>query len=550
MAEKFINIFEEAERRAHLGDVDNVAQSLCRLLEKTVGSCWAAMYLLDGEGVGFTPGRTCNVPGEYLPLLTEIPLRPGKITLLKKLLREKQHLTIDAEAASGLFTGLAVEMLAETNVLVLPMRVNNRMIGTVMLSRELQAPPFTGAEITLIEDIVSNAALAVSYSVLFNESLDLSVEMGKRVDIIFALDEINKAISSSLSREKIIATAIQNIERIIQCDLVVLLEEENGQLSVMASHCLSSELPPEIEAGAKPDMTRSCAFRAFVKGDSCYINSLKARKKLPHLDRLLCQAGMQSLLAIPMIAKERMIGVLLLGDTDSGRFLKDDVFAVEKIGGQIAVALMNAMLYEDLENLFIGTVASLANAIDAKSAWTKGHSERVMRLAGELAAKLGLDDAAVERVRIGGLLHDIGKIGIIEALLEKPAKIAEDDFPPMRLHPEKGVAILAPIEQLKGVLPGILHHHEKYNGSGYPDGLKGEDIPIEARIIAVADAFDAMVSVRPYKQAYSIDDALQELNSCAGTQFDPVVVSCFCENVKRKMEGRQISRPEEQKPPS
>ena len=130
-----------------------------------------------------------------------------------------------------------------------------------------------------------------------------------------------------------------------------------------------------------------------------------------------------------------------------------------------------------MRNLFINTIASLANAIDAKSAWTKGHSERVMHYAVAIAEEMGFDQAMIERVRLGGLLHDIGKIGILEALLEKPARLSVNEFPPMRLHPEKGVAILTPIEQLRDVLPGILHHHERFDGTGYPKGLKGEVFP-------------------------------------------------------------------------
>jgi putative nucleotidyltransferase with HDIG domain len=197
------------------------------------------------------------------------------------------------------------------------------------------------------------------------------------------------------------------------------------------------------------------------------------------------------------------------------------------------VALENARLYEDLKNLFFSTVASLANAIDAKSTWTKGHSERVMHTSGRIAQELGLPPDMVERIKIGGLLHDIGKIGIIENLLEKPDSLSDMESPSMRLHPVKGVAILAPIEQLRDILPAILHHHERYDGKGYPDGLKGEDIPLPARIVTVADAFDAMVAVRPYKQGRPVQEALQELQACAGTQFDPRVVDAFVTYVRR-----------------
>ncbi len=156
-----------------------------------------------------------------------------------------------------------------------------------------------------------------------------------------------------------------------------------------------------------------------------------------------------------------------------------------------------------------------------------------MNVAATIAREMGLAEPEVENVRLAGLLHDIGKIGIIEALLERPAELSEDEFPPLRLHPEKGVAILAPIRQLQDVLPGVLHHHERMDGSGYPHGLKGEEIPLAARIVAVADSFDAMVSERPYKKGLSVREAVTELKRCAGSQFDRAVVEVFARYLLR-----------------
>jgi HD-GYP domain-containing protein (c-di-GMP phosphodiesterase class II) len=133
----------------------------------------------------------------------------------------------------------------------------------------------------------------------------------------------------------------------------------------------------------------------------------------------------------------------------------------------------------------------------------------------------------------------VGKIGIIEALLEKPARLSDDEFPPMRLHPAKGVAILAPIRRLRDILPGIMHHHERFDGSGYPAGMTGEQIPLLARIIAVADAYDAMISGRPYRKGCPAADALAELDRCAGSQFDPLVVRHFAAAMKRQRAPRK-----------
>jgi putative nucleotidyltransferase with HDIG domain len=374
----------------------------------------------------------------------------------------------------------------------------------------------------------------VSHIRLFDESLDMAVEMAKRIDVILMLDEINKAISSSLSHARIIETAMASIERIIQCELVTVLGEEKGQLVVTASRSAGIAIPEFLHPGAL--LTGHCIVcDAFSKGKSNYIPHLGTGKRLHPLDRALAQAGLESLLAIPLISKEMTKGVLLLGSTEAGQLGRESAFTIEKIASQMAVALENARLYEEMRNLFISTVTSLANAIDAKSPWTKGHSERVMHIAANIAKEMGLDEAMIERVRLGGLLHDIGKIGIIEALLEKPEMLSEDEFPPMRLHPEKGVAILAPIEQLRDVLPGILHHHERYDGTGYPKRLKGKAIPLAARIITVADSFDAMVADRPYKKGFSVTQALAELRKCARSQFDPDVVEHFCDYAERIM---------------
>jgi len=246
---------------------------------------------------------------------------------------------------------------------------------------------------------------------------------------------------------------------------------------------------------------------------------------------------------VPLVTSKGVRGLLIMGDREPAIFRDEELFAIEKIASQLAVALENARLYEEMRQLFFSTVASLANAIDAKSPWTMGHSERVMNVAANIARDMGLDEESIERVRMGGLLHDIGKIGVMEALLEKPAELDDDDFPPIRLHPEKGVAILAPIEQLKEVLPAILHHHEYYDGSGYPGHLAGDEIPLDARIIAVADSFDAMVADRPYRKGLGVMEAARELERCAGTQFDPAIVACFRSRLLRLLQNPAAHAP-------
>jgi HD-GYP domain-containing protein (c-di-GMP phosphodiesterase class II) len=534
MTYNFHKIIEKRELITRLGSVDEVVKGLSHLLKRTVKSRWAAIYLLDSEHRNFLPARISGIPRNQLHLFRNMALNPGDIPFLGNMISKKQHLIITGGKRLDFLTPELSKLLQHLTLLVLPMVVRNQVIGAVVVSRSSSYPPFNDKEIAVIRETVAHSALAISHIRLFDESLDMAVEMGRRVDVILTLDEINKAISSSLSPTIIIETAMEHIERIIQCELVVVLEEQNGELGVLAARSRDITIPPSIHQGSILSGP-SLAHEVLDTWKSSYLPSLSAIPGLGAVDSSLASAGIQSAMAIPLVSKEAIRGVLLLGDTSIGQFVKEDAFTIEKIAGQLAVALDNARHFQEMRSLFINTVASLANAIDAKSPWTKGHSERVMEISATIARELGLTDELIEKVRLCGLLHDIGKIGIIEALLEKPEQLSEDEFPPMRLHPEKGVAILAPIEQLHDMLPGILYHHERMDGTGYPEGLQGSLIPLEARIIAVADSFDAMVSDRPYKAALTPHQAIRELEREAGTHFDARVVACFCDHLRRKL---------------
>ena len=529
------------QRLGGLDDVDEVLTRLSRLLKRTVKSRWIVVYLLDRERNDFAHARSCGLPKRYQPLFAKLPLAPERIPLLKTLIKKHQHMVITNGQNEQNLPPRLGRLLKGLTILAVPMIVRGQVTGVVFVAREKALMPFSPDEISLIKDVVGHAALVISHINLFDESLDMALEMGRRIDVILTIDEINRTISSSLSHEKIIETALTEIERILQCELVAVLEDEQGRLVVKTAQSASISVPAALARGKSvPD--GSLSKRAFMLGESCYRARLSAQKRLVEPDRSLRSAGIESLLAIPIINQEHPSGVLLLGDTDPDQLGRESTFTVEKIAGQMAVALANSHLYEQMRSLFFSTVSSLANAIDAKSPWTKGHSERVMRIASRIAREMGLSEAEVEQVRLAGLLHDIGKIGIIEALLEKPQLLDEEEFPPMRLHPEKGVAILAPIAQLKEILPGVLHHHEYFDGSGYPDGLAGETIPLIARIVTVADSFDAMLSRRPYKKGLSLQEAVNELHRCAGTQFDPEVVRAFTGYIARNTSQSGVSR--------
>ncbi len=183
--------------------------------------------------------------------------------------------------------------------------------------------------------------------------------------------------------------------------------------------------------------------------------------------------------------------------------------------------------YKELKDLFENLIRSFINMIEAKSPWTKGHSERVTDYALTIATALNFEEDELNDLKIAALLHDIGKIGTYDLLLDNPNRLTEDELQLIYMHPIKGENILKPIKQMRKILPIIRHHHERIDGSGYPDGLKGDEIPLPARILSIADAFDSMTSNRPYRNAGTYEYAISELKSCSGTQFDGGLVDVF-----------------------
>jgi HD-GYP domain-containing protein (c-di-GMP phosphodiesterase class II) len=187
----------------------------------------------------------------------------------------------------------------------------------------------------------------------------------------------------------------------------------------------------------------------------------------------------------------------------------------------------NVALLEERENLLVSVVRSLVSAVDSRDPYTCGHSERVALYARRLAQEIGLDQDACEKIYLTGLLHDLGKIGISDSVLKKCGPLTEEEFNEIKRHPDLGWAILRELEQFDYVLPGVLHHHERYDGKGYPDNLRGEETPLEGRLLAVVDSFDAMTSDRPYRAGMPIEKALQILGDGAGTQWDASLVDVF-----------------------
>ncbi len=233
------------------------------------------------------------------------------------------------------------------------------------------------------------------------------------------------------------------------------------------------------------------------------------------------------LLAVPLVRHEQVLGCLFGLDKIGNEFDSVDSKLLNSIANESAIYLENSMLYEDARGLLMGLLHSLVSAVDAKDEYTCGHSERVALMSRLLAQQAKLGEHFVDRVYMAGLLHDVGKIGVPEAVLQKTGRLTAEEFAQIKKHPEIGARILRDIKQIEDIVPGVLHHHERYDGKGYPAGLAGENIPLMGRLICVADCFDAMTSSRTYRKALPLEAAMAEMRRCSGTQFDPVLTDAF-----------------------
>jgi putative nucleotidyltransferase with HDIG domain len=277
-------------------------------------------------------------------------------------------------------------------------------------------------------------------------------------------------------------------------------------------------LPP----GTVPQLAEKLMVVLEQRKSLLMINDLSKNKDFSWL----AEHGKQ-LLAVPLQRQDTVLGCLFALNKSEEDFDSVDSKLLTSIANESAIYLENAMLFDDVHGLMMGLLHSLTAAVDAKDAYTCGHSERVALFSRYIAQQLKLSDHDVERIYMAGLLHDVGKLGVPDNVLQKPGRLDATEFDQIKKHPDIGARILRDIKQIRDIIPGVLHHHERFDGRGYPANLAGEAIPLMGRIICLADCFDAMTTSRTYRKALPLEVAMTEIRRCAGTQFDPVLAEAF-----------------------
>ena len=339
-----------------------------------------------------------------------------------------------------------------------------------------------------------------------------------------SLYKVSEAIAASLSLDEVIATLSDSAVNEVRADVAStwLDDGEGGYFERQLERAAS--IPQNDNVGRFEDQV---ILARLASGEPVVEHGARAAEFL----REQPDKPVTSVAVVPLKARERLIGwMAVLSLTEGKRFDEGQRKLLSIVASRAAAAIDNARLYEDLQATFQQTIQSLARTIDKMDRYTAGHSERVAHYAAALARWLGLSDDKVEVVRQAALMHDIGKVGCV-LNLNKPGKLTQQEYEIFKKHPVYGREILDPIRFLEPVIPGVHLHHERWDGRGYPLGLIGQEIPIIARIISVADTYDAMTTDRAYRRALPHEVTVNEITRCAGTQFDPDVSGIFIERI-------------------
>jgi putative nucleotidyltransferase with HDIG domain len=347
--------------------------------------------------------------------------------------------------------------------------------------------------------------------------------LDKQFNALITMNEIDRSILSALDTRKIVDTVLNRLRELFPCDCVAvaLLDSRSADGGLM--HIQYGQA--EGEKWLVPiRVTTDDVQRLYDNPEQLLLHPTG---EYPEYLSPLVELELELFLALPMFVSQRLCGIIVLGYLDPEELNEDDAIQARQLADQVAVAISNARLIEELDELNWGTLYALARAIDAKSDWTAGHSERVTELALKIGQVMGLDQEQLDDLHRGGLLHDLGKIGIPPDILDKAGKLTEMEYELMQEHVRIGARILEPIEAYAKIVPIVLHHHEYYDGTGYPEGLAGEAIDLGARIFTVADHYDALISDRPYRAGLPRERVIAFIQEDSGNKFDPQVVAAF-----------------------
>lgn len=542
-------LFEEARRRADqmaivhalgrqitpLLDADELLQMAAEALHERFGYLSVQLYLLDREAHDPSTGPSTDSEGASGGIsgqVLEARGVAGEPGLVTRGYRQPVGQGITGRVAERGELVLIGDVSQEPDFiscvpgirskLALPIRVAGQVAGVLNVESE-QLHGFDAADVIALESLAGQVGAALENARLY------SAEQTRReeLDTLYGLSRQLVATNDMAMITKAIARDVAQAVNVTFCRVLTL--EEDGAFMCQAAHPVRF-LGRDLGAGRPDPQPAQPYYRRAMAATEPQILFHEDLDLRPAERQALGLDVAHSLCLAPLRAGTRAVGLLALGEARNPAREPFDAAKLRltaAIADQAASALHRARLHAQLEETYVQMVLALVNAVSARDAYTAGHSQRLVRWAETLARELGCRDGELETIRWAVSLHDIGKIGVPDHILQKPGPLANEERAVIERHPEIGERIVSPVKRLAHVAPIIRAHQERWDGQGYPDGLVGDAIPLEARILAVVDAYGAMTEDRVYRKAMSHAEAVAELRACAGTQFDPHVVEVF-----------------------
>ncbi|HEY1565248.1 MAG TPA: HD domain-containing phosphohydrolase [Gaiellaceae bacterium] len=490
-------------RLNRLNDVREIGDAIAAELRSLVDYHNCRVFVADGEEL---------VPVAFLGDLasetTALPLELLRTQLGKGVTGHCAQLgesIVVGDAANCEFGHLIEGTdLIEESLLAVPLRYGTRVVGVIVVSK-LGLNQFDEDDVRLLEVLAGHAAVAV-------ENASLYASARREAESATSLLEFGRELATLVDFDDIAARVTVLSAEILGSRHTSFYLEADGELRLLAEHGHSAKLAAELAEWRLPLEALDVGRDAYIAEPQDYEPAIGREAPVP--------GGRYAVAPFDVDGRAGCLVALV----EREEFGERELGLLGGLAQQAKLAMANATSYEGLERTFVSTVEALANALEANDEYTSTHARWITDLSLRVGRELGLDERALKRLELGGLLHDIGKIGIPSDVLAKPGRLTAAERKLVQTHPELGERIIAPIDRLQVVRPIVRHCHERWDGQGYPDGVAGEDIPLESRIIFVCDAYHAMTTDRPYRRRLSQREAVRRLAEGAGTQFDPTVV--------------------------
>ncbi len=496
------------------GNQKVMLQRLMDLVLKALKTDAGTLYLLDEKAGELI---FAIVKGSLAGRLKGMRIRADKGIVGRVAKSNKPYVSEDIEKDKvwlGIKSGEA-----SRNIMAVPLHIKKKVIGVIEVINKKRGKVFTKSDLRVLTSLANHFSMIM-------ESADLFKELDEKVNEFSILNDIGNLLVSTLDQKVVRRMAIEAITRLMKAEAgsLLLVDDKTNELFFEVALGEKGEKIKEVRL----KMGEGIAGWVAAHGKPLIVKDASKDKRFQGRVDKKSEFKTRNMVCVPVVIKGKVIGVLqainrLHGDT----FTNKDKGLFQMFSNQVAIALDNARLYGEIKDTFYATSEALAEAIEKRDPYTGGHTKRVLTYSMAAAKHMGLSPETLELLKFSAVLHDIGKIGIEDSILRKQAPLDDAEAAEMKKHPLLGADILKHVPQLKEIVPGMLCHHERIDGRGYPNGFSDSQIPLIAKIISVADTYDAMTTTRPYRKALPTETALKELEKFSGTQFDSGVVKAF-----------------------